>query len=429
MTKALKTLLLATTFCSLALSAASAAEAAKPAAAPVAPPAPTDFMSALTSGSFWLDARYRNESVHQDGTARDAEANTLRSIVGYNTGEFQHFKASVALLNNMQIGNAIYNDGGNGKTAYPSIGDPRDTQLFLANMTYGGLPATTAIVGRQQISLDQQRWVGAPQWRQISQTFDGVLVKNKSISDLELMYGFLFHQNRSPGTGVSNGTYDMNTHIMHAAYTGVKDVKFTGYTYLADIANTATGLAAGALSSATFGARVEASHAFTDWLTATGNLEYAHQTPYAKNPGTFALNYYAIEPGVTIAGVKTKFVYEYLGGNGTYAIQSPMMSSHAMNGWADKFTTTPVNGLEDAYVDVAYSFKLPYDFLDDTKLGLQIHDYNAAHISQHYGSEFDLDVVQNIAKHYAVGIQYEAYNADHNQTDTQKVILTGQVKF
>lgn len=400
-----------------------AAMAAPVAAAP-APVASNDFLGALTSGKFSLDARYRYEEVSQDSLQRPAVANTLRTIVGYETGEYHHFKAQLAALNVIHLSNDTYNDGFNGKTAYPSISDPEDLQLFLGNLTYTGVQDTTVIAGRQQLALDQQRWVGAPSWRQISQTYDGVVVKNKSVKDLELMYGFLFHDNRSGGTGVTNGTYDMHTHLMHAAYTGLKDVKLIGYSYLADIKNVPTS------SSATYGARVEASHKLSENVALTGNAEYARQVSYANNPNGFGLDYYLVEPGVNVYGVKTKFGYEVLSSDGTAAVQTPLMSSHAMNGWADVFTTTPTNGLQDAYVDVSYSFKLPVSFLGDTKVGAQWHDYNADHGSTHYGNEYDLDLVQNIGKNYAVGIQYENYiNDNYTTSDTQKVIVTGQMKF
>ena len=420
---------------------ADAAPVAAPAVAPSAAPATNDnIVDALMAGHFWGEARYRYEDIHQDNLARQATANTLRTVLGFDTGDFMHFKAQLAALDVLHLSNDTYNDTTNGRTAYPGITDPQDLQLFLANVTYSGLPDTTATFGRQKIAIDNERWVGAANWRQIAQTFDGLVVDNKSIKDLDLMYAFLFHEQRSAGTGGSNGTYDMHTNVFHAAYTGVKNVKLIGYEYLVDLRNHLTGVGVNAgfpttttgaaqLSSNTPGFRIEASQPIFDQVALTGNVEYARQFSYANDLRDFAFNYYAIEPGFTAYGLKAKFIYEYMGGDGVDALQTPMMSGHAMNGWADQFQTTPANGLEDAYIDMSYTFKLPCNYLSDTKIATQLHDYNAANISQHYGSEYDIDFVQNIGKNYAVGVQFENYIADHFASDTKKVILTAQVKF
>src|SRR3546814_3361296 len=39
-------------------------------------------------------------------------------------------------------------------------------------------------------------------------------------------------------------------------------------------------------------------------------------------------------------------------GNGVVAFQTPLATLHAFNGWADRFLSTPGNGLEDIYVGV-----------------------------------------------------------------------------
>ena len=42
-----------------------------------------------------------------------------------------------------------------------------------------------------------------------------------------------------------------------------------------------------------------------------------------------------------------KLGFERLEGNGTVALQTPLATLHAFNGWADKFLSTPANGLRD----------------------------------------------------------------------------------
>jgi hypothetical protein len=390
-----------------------------------APAAGTNsFVDALTGGTPYLDMRYRHEDVHQDGIRNDASASTLRTIVGYNTGTYQHFKASVAALNTSSMPwSGSYDDGGNGKTTFPRVGDPNDTQLHLANLTWDGLPGFSVTGGRQYISLDNNRFIGASSWRQIPQSFDAVMLKYSPLSDLELAYGFAFQINRSPGTNVTAGTYDMNTHIMHATYTGIEGLRLAGYAYLADIKNLPNS------SSATVGSRAEGKYPLMGDLKATGTAEYARYSDYGNNPGSFGLNYYLLEPGLAYGGLTGKFGYEVMEGNGTYSVQTPLAALHSFNGWADKFQTTPVGGLEDTYVATGYSFQTPVDIFGKTKIQFEWHSYSANTSTQHYGNEYNVNFEQPFLDHYSVGLKYADYKADTLFTDTRKVVMTAQMRF
>ncbi len=389
------------------------------------------FEKAITDGTFSLDTRYRFETVHQTNRDRNAEAHTLRTIVGYDSGSFMNFKVQLAGLNVTHLTNDTYNDGDNGRTNYPSIGDPETSLLYLGNLSYTGLPDTTVIIGRQKVGFDNLRWVGSGMWRQIPQSFDGIQVTNKSVKDLELAYAYLFDQNRASGPGTKYGTYQMNTNLFHAAYTGIENVRWVGYSYL--FANDSIDPAnASSMSTATVGTRVEAGYNVTKPLRLLATGEYARQFNFANNSNRYAVNYYLLSPGVKWNDLKLTYNYEYLQGNGTFAVQTPMVSGHGMNGWADKFSTIPANGLVDSYVSASYKFKLPVSFLGDTVLGAEYHDYNAATDARGYGSEYGLDLVQNIADHYAIGVQYEDFIGAKNYAaypSTRKIVVTGQIKF
>jgi hypothetical protein len=425
--RSLKALLLTSALCSVCVSGAEAATAAT--TAPAA--APNDFMSALTNGTLYWQERYRYENVEQRSFATNANAETLRTILGYKTGVYKDFQIDGAVLNVAQFGGHDYNDGSDGKTQFPAIGDPGTTQLFHATLAYTGLPQTTIIAGRQEIALDNQRWVGNPGWRQIQQTFDGVTIDNKSIDNVDIFYAHLFHQNRSGGDNVSNGTYDMDGDLFHVAFTGIKNVKLIGYSYLDNVDNTVAGVPGSThgFSTATTGVRAEAKVPLdTEWQV-TGNGEYARQNDFGNNPNSFGLNYYLIEPGAIYNKISGKVGYEVMGSNGTESVQSPMMSAHAMNGWADQFTTIPVNGLVDKYVNASYRFQLPCKWLNESKLEGFFHHYEADQNDTHYGNEYDLDFTQKFADHFAAGVQFEDYKADKLLVDARKIIMTLQFDY
>ena len=132
------------------------------AADPVTPlaGAKSEFTKALTEGKPILDARYRYEYVDQDGLADEANAHTVRTRLGYETGKFKDFSALLEFENITDIGGEHYNDTINGKATYPTVADPEDTALNRLQLTYTGLPDTALVLGRQNIVLDNQRFVG-----------------------------------------------------------------------------------------------------------------------------------------------------------------------------------------------------------------------------------------------------------------------------
>lgn len=395
-----------------------------PAHAAESTPAKSDFIKALTEGKPILDARYRYEYVDQDGLANEANAHTVRTRLGYETGKFKDFSALLEFENITDIGGENYNDTINGKATYPTVADPEDTALNRLQLTYTGLPDTALVLGRQNISLDNQRFVGGIAWRQNDQTFDAISVKNNSIKDTTLYYAYANQVNRIFGTDSPVGTWDdSHIHLINGSYAGLPFGKITGYSYLLDIQDSV------ALSSATYGARFEGKHPVAEGVAGLLNLEYAHQNDYADNPNSISFNYYSIEPGVTLGQWTLKGQYESIEGNGTNAMQFALGTNHAFDGWVDKFLTTPANGLVDANIGITYVAKSDNTWLNGTKAMLVYHDFSAEHGSADYGTEWDFLLEQTFEQNYTVGIKAGRYTADDLFTDTSRIMPYVQVKF
>ena len=76
-------------------------------------------------------------SVDQDGFAKDAQALTLRTRLGYETPAWRGFKALAEVENVTAIGDA-YNSTTNGKLRYPVVADPEVTELNRAQVSWTG---------------------------------------------------------------------------------------------------------------------------------------------------------------------------------------------------------------------------------------------------------------------------------------------------
>ncbi|QQG37281.1 MAG: alginate export family protein [Micavibrio aeruginosavorus] len=388
----------------------------------------------IKKGTFYGDIRYRYETVDQDGPApvtAEAHASTLRVRTGFKTGVYQNFQALIEGDFVANLGDGDYNDGLNGRTQYPTIADPETEELNQLWLSWTGLPETTIKAGRQIINLDNQRFIGSVGWRQNDQTFDALSIENKSIKDLSLMYAYIRTVNRIYGTDHSQGNWDGPVHIAHATYAHAPWLNLTGYGYWMDFELAPTS------SSRTLGLRLTGETPLSDSWKLAYEAEAATQSDHGNNTANYDESYYYLSPALKYGGWTLGMGYESLGGDGTSAFQTPLATLHAFNGWADKFLTTPANGLEDKYAKVSYKVNGAGAWLDNTVLDLVYHDYDAEDTSSDYGSEWNLQASRTFKtedstypfKEWSVSIKYADYDADDLYTDTEKLWLTLGTKF
>ncbi len=386
---------------------------------------PGSLSYAILHGTPWLNARYRYEAVDQDGITEEAYASTLRTKIGYKTGLWQGFQLAVEGENVVALGVDHYNSTTNGKTQFPIVSDPEDTTLNQLYVSYQGLPKTNITVGRQLINLDNQRFVGTVDWRQNDQTFDAASISSQFIDHASLYYAYIRKVNRITGPDATNGAYESNSHLINASYEFAPQLKVTAYDYMLDFDDALSS------SNVTYGVRLTGKHEVGEGVALIYAAEAANQSDYAGNTADYSANYYLVEPGVTWSGLTGKLGYEILEGDGTasHAFQTPLATLHAFNGWADKFLSTPANGLEDRYVSIGY--KLPFGdaWLKGTDMMVAYHDFQSNNTSADYGTEWNASIQQTFFGHYTLGVKYDNYDADTLFTDTQKVIFTFQVKF
>jgi hypothetical protein len=362
--------------------------------------------AAATDLAFDWNLRLRHERVDDEAFARDAQADTARLRAAIRGS----FASGVQwLVEGEGIGNAgdAYNSGANGRTAYPGIGDASGVELNQAWVGWrGARGAVTA--GRQRIAFDNQRWIGNVGWRQNEQTFDALQLEYKPSASLAFHYAWLEKAHRVAGDDAIDPLArerELDTHLLRGAWTHGKQV-LTGYAWLHEDRDVA------AASTATYGLR---------WTGSAGKgwgwtVEAATQRDRAGNPRNFTHAYWLVEPSLQAHGVTWKLGYEHLGGNGTHALQTPLATLHAFNGWADKFTTTPAAGLEDGWLSATGKLKA-------FTWTAAWHDYRADTGSQHYGSEWNLSLARPFGKRWNGMLKIADYRADGFARDTRKLWL------
>lgn len=83
-----------------------------------------------------LDVRYRYEHVDQDNALEHANAQTLRTRVGFQTGKWYGLSALVEADNVSRLGDAAYNSTRNGQTDYSVVADPDGSEINQALLRY-----------------------------------------------------------------------------------------------------------------------------------------------------------------------------------------------------------------------------------------------------------------------------------------------------
>ncbi|MBV1906023.1 MAG: alginate export family protein [Pseudomonadales bacterium] len=378
---------------------------------PMSSQATVTLEEALTSGNANMDIRLRYESVEQNNALEDASATTVRTRLGYTTGEYKNFKAFVEMESISALGDEDYNSKTNGKTTHSVVADPTGAEMNQINLSYTAISDTVLKWGRQRMILDNARFVGNVGWRQNEQTLDAFIAINKSLPDTTATYAYVYNVN-----DIIAGDTNIEAHLLNVAYSGLDVGQLSGYGYLLDFVDAPT------TSQQTLGLRFSGSKKIGSGTKLLYTAEYATQSDYKDGVSTIDADYLLGELGASSKGVTIKVGYEVLGGGGTYGFSTPLATKHAFNGWSDQFLATPADGLVDLYVSVAGK-------VAGIKFMAVYHDFSADQGSAEYGSEFGLLAAKKFTKHYSVVLKYSSYSADTHGVDTDKLWVQGQVKF
>jgi len=414
------------------------AEEAKPAA-------PATLLEAIQQGKPMTNFRLRYENVDQEAfqpapnaakKLDTANAFTLRSLIGWQTAPFHGFSFA-AQLTDVHEFNHHFNDRRNnlsepGKANYPNVVDPSYTDINQLYVDWTGIPNTKLRLGRQQLNLDNVRFIGDIGFRQNMQVFDGFSVLNKSIPDTEI-FAAHFDKVRQITTKLRDGNID----IINAKYKISPTESLIGYGYFIDVANlgqnngnpAAVGTAAqggnglGAsqdatptattdASSKTFGVRLDGTHKLNDNWKALYTAEYAKQTDYRGGSSFIDAHYLKLGGGAAYGVWSLRLDHEVLSSNnGKYAFQTPLGTNHLFQGWADVFLATPRQGMEDTFITFAGS-------IEKAKLYAEYHVFKSDEKYQSinggfgdkYGTEFDASVTYPFTPKITGKLEYAKFN-------------------
>lgn len=368
------------------------------------------------------DMRYRLELVDQDGLPRDATASTLRIRAGLKLGEWNGFSLQVEGEGIVRLRPEDFNDTVNGRIAFPVVADPSSVQLNQAFLRWKPHALVELAAGRRAVNLDNQRWIGSVDWRQNDQTLDLAQVTLRPAKGVSIDYFNAWRVDRIFGEDSPQGVFrDTDINAVRIAHTGSPAGTISAYGFWLDIPSSP------ASSSRTLGVRLIGDQSVSERVKLLYTAEYARQSDLGANPADFDLDYLLVEPGVAFGGWTARAGLERLEGNGTVALQTPLATLHAFNGWADKFLVTPPEGLRDLYAEIGY--KVGTGALKGLALRATVHDFGATRGDVAYGQELNLLAVYPIRPNLVLLGKFAHYEADSFGADTTKGWLSLQFSF
>lgn len=355
--------------------------------------------AAIAAGKPILEIRPRYETVDQANLARAAEAFTVRTRLGWETGAWRDLKALIEFEDVSDLGDERYNSTVNGKALFPVISDPEVTELNRLQISWTPNKQFTGTLGRQRILLDDQRFVGSVGWRQDEQTFDAVR-GDVAIGKLKAAVVYVDRVNRIVA---EEADWKSDSWLVNVAYAGPDAFKPSAFVYALDFSSSPVN------SSLTTGVRVTGKTK-TRGFGIGYAASYAHQTDHANNPANFELDYWAAELSGTAGLVTVRGAYESLEGNGLRGFSTPLATLHAFQGWADTFLVTPPNGIEDASLTLTVKPAWRADHLFNIELTARYHAFEAQRGGADLGEELDLLAAASITKQLTVLAKWADYD-------------------
>lgn len=373
----------------------------------------------LREGQISFDSRFRLEGFERDGApfTATAYAPTLRLALGYETPVYRGFSVFAQGEAVIVTGPADYSDPtlpSQNRPNLPVILDPKSMQLSQGYLrwTHGSPHKNLALtIGRQELTLNDGRFLNISNWRQVHGSFDAARVDTELPLNFSFTYAFINRFYREDGYNAADGQQPMHSHMWNLVWRKPDTIRIALYGLLLDFRAPAQF----ATSTQTYGLRVTGPYQFDNNWSLVYTAEYAKQKNYGTNPNTVDANYYLGELGPGWRGFTLKAGYALLGGrNATDKLTTPL--APPFNGWTDLFFLDPSagggNGLQASYVNASG----PIRFLGGAVATLIYYDYHSDNLRVHYGSELDSSMsykVKKVSDRWEIGYRFGRYWADH----------------
>ena len=277
----------------------------------------------------YLDFRPRYEFVDvKDSKNKDANALTVRTAVGVRIGKVLNIKGLSSKLEAVNV-SALIDNYAPKKYSYETVSDPDNIRLSQVFISYS-YSRYTLTAGRKYVSIDDHRFIGDVNWRQMPQSFGILSVSGNPVDKLNFLLAGIYERKGVVDSLNANWKLDKMPVILDINYEVIPELKIKGFAYLlTDIHNT-------------YGIKVSGAYSVSEGIKVSYLGEYAKQTdPYTKDNVSIKpdidTSYYRLKVGTSAKGFFGNVMYTHFGDkNGkTAGFSTPLATLHKFDGWSD----------------------------------------------------------------------------------------------
>lgn len=357
-----------------------------------------------------LETRARYEWAVAADTGLDSEALTLRLrpslelTPGPQISILAEVEAIVSLLPDRR--NGFLNPAGGS-----AIADARTLELNRLQIEWAPTTAIALTLGRQRISLDDERFIGTVDFRQNQQTYDALTTALQLPVRAVLQAGYIWRVGRIFGADQPSGVFDSDSFFANLAMP-VTGGQVSLYHYDLDLDDRIGGGARSRTTGAAWRGR-----AFSEYFGLFWELAYAQQNAGLRKP-----EYWRAGASVERGELGLALRAERLGSDQGVAFQTPLATLHRFQGAADLFLVTPPQGITDVEARAVWRIG-SLGLARATSLAVQMNRFSPAsgtgQLGQEWGGEFATTLANS-----RLSLAAAHYRAASFGTDTTRLWIT-----
>jgi len=320
-----------------------------------------------------------------------------------------------------------FNDGDyNSVTVQKNTSPIPDPKGFNWNQIYLGFTSEDdwqLKLGRQMLSFDNERMVGAIEYWQTPQSFDALKFEFNNHIDWRLQYVYSTKVHRIFGRQSKEqfsrddvryaqdmsrpasqlGVHKLDAHLINIAYKTEDDLNIVGYNYWLK------NLSLSRLSNNTLGLRVSDEFKPAQ-LKYRYTVEVATQRDIGNNPDNYSAWYSLLEASIGYKSHRLQLSQEILSQeilsqDNSQGFRTPLGTNHKFQGWADVFTGYAMQtGLRDQYI--TYRGRI-----NKLRWRAKWHRFKNYSNGDTIGNEFDIELAYRATRKWEVKLVYADYNA------------------
>ncbi len=367
----------------------------------------------------FADARLRYEGVRDDAFALDADALTASVRAGLEISFWRTFSILAEFEGVARLAGE-FDDAVGPNPGRAVVADADIAELNRFQLSTSIIPKSQLVLGRQHISLDDERFFGAVAFRQNEQTYDAARFTTQHLGPLVVDAGYVRRVNRILSRRSDVGRFRGDSYFVNVA-APIPLGQITGFHYALDLETGEGDAPLSIESSKTTGVRIDGRKHWRD-ASLSWEASYARQSEFADAPAAFSADYWLVGVKTALGRATLGYRVEVLGSGGAQAFQTPLGTLHKFQGAADVFLTTPDAGVEDRAVEGTWRFG-DVGPLKNIAGRARYHWFEADLGDAAFGEEVNLLISARLWG-TRVSAEYADYRADAFAEDVSRVWLT-----